>query len=145
MKTITIRQAFPLSIEEVFAVFSNHEAFGAMLGQKIVRIKNSASDDENGVGSIRRISMPLGLDFEETITEFQKNRYIAYEISKGSPLKNHRGQMSFTHSDKGCFLHYEIRFESKWPIPFFGSILAAQLKSSIGSAIKQFATKGNSS
>lgn len=141
MKTITIRQAFPQTIDKVFAVFSSHEAFGAMLGQKIVRIKDSSTDDKNGVGSIRRISMPLGMDFEETVTDYQHNSYIAYEISKGSPLKNHRGQMSFTHSDKGCFLHYEIRFESRWPIPFFSSILAAQLKSSIGSAIKRFAEK----
>ena len=51
----------------------------------------------------------------ETVTEFVPNELIVYEITKGSPLKNHRGEMRFTPEAGGTHLHYEVSFSSKLP------------------------------
>jgi len=41
------------------------------------------------------------------------NKLIVYEISKGSPLKNNRGELHFFSEEESSKLIYTIRFEPK--------------------------------
>jgi len=71
--------------------------------------------ERNGVGSIRSLRVAMLPAFEETVTAFVPNQLIEYRISKGSPLKNHRGVMTFAQSPDGCHLDYVIDFGAKIP------------------------------
>ncbi len=138
MKTITFRKTFAAPVEAVFPYFADHEAFGKVLGQNISRIKEGR-DCKNGVGSVRLIKLPLGLSFEETVLEYRENSYISYRVSRGSPVKDHLGKMSFNKSQDGCFLHYEIKFSSRYPLPGLEAILAAAIKRDIGAGLTRLA------
>jgi hypothetical protein len=89
-----------INLLKKFSDLSDHATFGRMLGVNIQRIKDSKHENYDGLGSVRLIkSFPVP-PFEETIVAFEPNILIAYEISKGSPIKNHRGEMHFSGQGK---------------------------------------------
>ena len=87
--------------------------------------------EPNGVGSVRRLSLPLTPAFEETVTEFERDRRIAYRITKGSPLRDHHGVMVFSETAGGSRLHYTIVFKGKLPL------IAAVIKPVLDRAIRK--------
>ena len=61
------------------------------------------------------------------------NELIGYEITRGSPLKGHRGEMRFTAEGTGTHLHYEIAFGSK--IPGVAVIVAQGLRKNVAKGL----------
>ena len=106
-------------ISDVFDVFSDHEQFGALFGAKS-RLFKSGTDALNGVGSARRFGFwPVG--FDESVVAYKENELIDYSVSRGSPLKNHLGQVRFREVEEGTQVDYTVQFESK--IPLMGGVL----------------------
>lgn len=106
-------------ITDVFDVFADHEKFGALFGAKS-RLFKSGSDAVNGVGSTRRFGF-WPVDFDESVVAYKENEVIDYRVSRGSPLKNHLGQVRFSEVEEGTLVDYKVQFESK--IPLMGSVL----------------------
>ena len=129
MQRLIFDQGFALPPEQVFDYFSEHENLQTLFGAKVTRLKNGDDGTRNGVGSMRQLKVGPGAPFEETITVSQPNELIEYKVTKGSPLKNHHGEMRFTPEGDGTNLHYEISFDGK--IPGSGPIIAALLKRNI--------------
>ena len=100
-----------------------------MFGAKVTRLKDGTDGNRNGVGSMRELKVGPAPPFEETVTEFVPDELIAYEITKGSPLKGHHGEMRFTREGDNTHLHYEISFASK--IPGVDFIVAQSLKRNV--------------
>lgn len=68
--------------------------------------------------------------FDETVTAFEKDKIVEYKITRGSPLKSHKGVMLFYPSGSGgSKLHDMIEFESKNPL--LGPVVRAGLENSI--------------
>src|SRR5215210_7728262 len=126
MQRLIFDQGFALTPEQVFSYFAEHENLEALFGAKVTRLKNGDDGTRNGVGSVRQLKVGPGTPFEETITVSQPNELIEYKVTKGSPLKNHLGEMRFTPEGDGTNLHYEISFDGK--VPGSGPIIAALLK-----------------
>ena len=84
MQEIYIDKTFKLPLDRVFAMLSDHERLGVVLGANIRRIKDGHQGGANGLGSVRLISLAPGLSFEETVTTFEDKKRIEYVISKGS-------------------------------------------------------------
>lgn len=135
---IQMNVEFNTPVENVFAVLSDHEAMGKVLGAKVKRVKDGEGN-VNGVGSVRRLTPAPFADFEETVTAFEPNRLVEYTITKGSPLKNHLGRMVFSESDGKTHLHYTIQFEPKLPIPLSGLLVKAILEKVILSGLHKLA------
>ena len=58
---------------------------------------SDGKDARNGVGSARKMSIPLTPSFVETNLVYKENELIEYAITSGiSPIKGHRGVMKFT-------------------------------------------------
>lgn len=127
------RSAIPLA--ELFARLSEHENLQTLLfaPAKVSRLR-SGHDSRNGVGSARRVKIPLSPVIEETVTAFRENELIEYRISNMTPLKNHLGVMRFSPDGAGSTLHYTITFESR--IPFAGPLVKAALGSVIRKNLK---------
>ena len=136
IKTITMTQVFNAPVNEVFSTLSNHEKFGQICGIKMRRVTDGA-DGENGLGSVRRISIGLLPSFEETITEFKENEYIQYKITQGSPIKNHVGELRFTGNGCKTTLNYSITLESK--IPLTSGVIASGLRYGISKGLQKYA------
>jgi len=115
MQRLIFDHDYALPPEQVFAHLSEHENLADLFGAKVTRLKDGTDGNRNGVGSSRELKVGPARPFEETVTEFVPNELIVYEITKGSPLKNHRGEMRFTPEAGGTHLHYEVSFSSKLP------------------------------
>ncbi len=134
---VAIKQVFNAPIATVFAALTDHNNFGQIVDAKIIRIKDSDNDNVNGVGSIRRITPLPFSHFEETVVTFESNKLMEYVVTKGSPIKNHKGRMEFSELDGKTQLSYTIEFEPK--IPFMGKILKGLIEGPLVKGLKALA------
>jgi hypothetical protein len=141
MQQIEIIQTFSKPVEKIFTDLSDHATFGLIIGANIQRIKDSKGEDKNGLGSIRLIKSFPAPPFEESIVAFEPNKFIAYEISKGSPLKSHRGEMHFSGEGKNSKLVYTVRFEPKVSFPIWGKLLSSLIEKPIRKGLKEYSDK----
>lgn len=141
MQEIYLEKTFKAPRETIFALLSDHEKLADVLGAPIKRIRDGQDGNLNGKGSVRELKLAPGLAFEETVTAFTPNALVEYVISKGSPLKNHKGSMEFSDAGNGTKLRYRIVFESKYPIPFFGQLVRWGLEQNIDKGLNKLAKK----
>ena len=136
---IKITQLFNAPVDTIFSLLTDHEVFGQVINTKIKRVVDSQSENKNGVGSVRRISAFPVPAFEETVVTFESNQLMEYVISKGSPIKNHKGRMEFTDEQGQTRLNYTIDFEPKLPFLLLGSILKNAIEKPIREGLMRLA------
>lgn len=113
---IHVQQRYAAPRDKVFAFFAVHENLMLVFNNQIRRIQDApAGDNPNGLGSVRSITMGPGLSFEERIETFVDNELIEYRVTKGSPVKNHLGQMRFADDPQGTVFDYRIRLQGRIP------------------------------
>ena len=135
VQKIDINMEFRRPVGELFALLSDHEKMGPILGANVKRTRDG-KDSLNGRGSVRTLNIGPLPSFDETVTAFEKDKLVEYKITRGSPLKNHKGVMQFYPSGSGgSSLHYTIEFESK--IPLLGPVVRAGLEYSIRRGLKK--------
>jgi hypothetical protein len=139
MQHIKIIQTFNKSVEKVFTDLSEHDTFGRIIGVNIQRIKDSKDTNKNGLGSIRLIKSFPAPSFEETIVAFEPNKFIAYEVSNGSPIKNHLGELHFSGEGERSKLVYTIHFEPKINFPMWGGLLKSLIEKPIRKGLLDYA------
>jgi uncharacterized protein YndB with AHSA1/START domain len=103
MQQIRISQDFALPVQRVYAYLAEHENLGPLFGARVTRLCDGATS-RNGVGSVRRLKVGPMPAFEETVTEAVENERLGYRITKGSPLRDHRGLMEFRPTATGSHL-----------------------------------------
>lgn len=113
---IEIVKDFQIPVERLFAYLGEHENLEAIFAPARIRRLSDGQGARNGVGSAREMRILLAPPFVETVTAYRENELIEYRITRGSPLKNHRGVMRFTAIPGGTRLHYTIEFEGKLPL-----------------------------
>jgi uncharacterized protein YndB with AHSA1/START domain len=134
MQRIEIDQDFALPVERVYAYLAEHENLGPVFGAKIARVRDG-DDSRNGTGSVRQLRIAVLPPFEETVTNAVPNELIEYEITKGSPLRNHHGMMTFTRRGEGSHLNYVITFGAV--LPGLERIIKPGLERAIRNGLKQ--------
>ncbi len=133
---VNFQQLFTAPPDRVFEYFADHEKFGRIWGGGFRRIKAGQDPNEpNGVGSVREIKAPAGAPFEETIVVFERPRRIEYVVSRGSPIKNHRGVILFQPAPGGTQLDYTISFDPR--VPLMGGLITGILKLSWRRGVKR--------
>lgn len=116
MQKIAVEQDFNVPVERAFAFLSEHENLSNLFPAKVTRVKDGDDGSRNGVGSVRKLRIAILPPFEETNTNVVENELVEYRISKGSPLRNHRGKMTFSPREGGgSHLRYEIEFGAVVP------------------------------
>ncbi len=138
---IQIRQLFKAPVDTIFNILTDHEAFGQVINAKIKRVVDSQGKNKNGVGSVRRISTFPVPAFEETVVAFEPNQLMEYVISKGSPIKNHKGRMEFSDEQGQTRLVYTIVYDPKLPFLFLGSILKKAIEKPIREGLQRLAER----
>ena len=140
-QTVRFEQFFAAPRDKVFAWFADHDKFGRIWPGKTRRIHESPDPREpNGLGSVREIRSG-GLTFEETVTGFDVPERIEYRITKGGPIKNHRGELRFSEVEGGTRLDYVIEFDPKLPLTggLIASILCTSFQRGIPRAVEDLA------
>ena len=136
---IQIHQSFNAPVETIFAILSDHESFGKVLATHIRRVVDSPDENKNGVGSVRRIRSFFLPAFEETIVTFEPNTLIEYVVSKGSPIKNHKGRMQFSQRNGKTILCYHIDFKPRLAFCFLGPLLKSAIETPIRKRLQALA------
>jgi hypothetical protein len=135
VQKIDINMEFRRPVGELFALLSDHEKMGPILGATVKRTRDG-KDSLNGLDSVRTLNIGPLPSFDETVTAFEKDKLVEYKITRGSPLKNHKGVMQFYPSGSGgSKLHYTIEFASK--IPLLGPVVRVGLENSIRRGLKK--------
>ena len=138
---IKIGQLFNTPVDTIFSLLTDHQAFAQVVNAKIKRVVDSQDENKNGLGSVRRINAFPAPAFEETVVTFEPNQLMEYVVSKGSPIKNHKGRMEFSDEQGKTRLNYTIDFEPKPPFLFFGSILKKAIEKPIRDGLKRLADR----
>ena len=138
-QNIIIRLSFNAPVETIFNILTDHESFGQVINARIKRVVDSQGENKNGVGSVRRISAFPAPAFEETVVTFEPNQLMEYVISKGSPIKNHKGRMEFSDDQGQTRLNYAIDFEPKLPFLPLGSIIKKAIEKPIRDGLQKLA------
>ena len=138
---ISITQSFNAPVDTIFNIITDHEAFGHVINTKTKRVVDSQDENKNGLGSIRRVNAFPAPAFEETVVAFEPNKLMEYVVSKGSPVKNHKGRMEFFDEQGKTSLTYTIDFEPKLPFLFFGSIVKNAIENPIRDGLKRLAER----
>jgi uncharacterized protein YndB with AHSA1/START domain len=134
MQKMRFVKDFDLPPEQVFEYFAEHENLGSVLGAAVTRVNDGTDGSRNGVGSTRRLKPPGPVPaFEETVTVFQPNDLIEYEVSKGTPLNHHHGEVRFTPAGSGT--HMEWKIEIGTALPGLDWLIARVLIRNIGGGL----------
>lgn len=141
VQRIEIKQTFNAPANEIFSVLTDHEAFGRLINTNIKRVVDAQGENKNAAGSVRRINMFPAPPFEESVIEFEQGKRMKYVVSKGSPLKNHFGEMVFSEDAGKTMLVYTIEFQPKIPFPFWGPLLKKMIENSMQKGLKKLAVR----
>ncbi len=114
MAHIEITQDFALPVERVYAYLAEHENLGPLFGAAVTRVRDGATA-RNGEGSVRSLKLGPLPAFQETVTKAVTDEVIEYRITKGSPLRDHVGVMTFAPKGTGSTLRYVIDFGAVVP------------------------------
>ena len=95
LQQINVSKEFDVSVERLFAHLAEHENLQRLFTPARVRRLTSGSETRNGVGSSRSIRPGPLPAFVETVTAYRENESIEYRITRGSPLRNHKGEIMF--------------------------------------------------
>lgn len=130
-QTVHVERDFSAPVERVFAYLSDHDNLGVLFAPlRVERIRDGEDGQPNGVGSARRLSLWGLLPLEETVVVAAPNQRIEYEITKGSPMRDHHGTMAFSSTPSGgSHLDYTIVFGSA--VPGLAPLAAANARRSI--------------
>lgn len=139
MQTITITQDFALPVARIYAYLAEHEHLGPLFGARVTRLRDG-HETRNGVGSVRSLKLGPLPAFEETIEEALVDQRIVYRITKGSPLRDHRGVMEFSSAGTGSRLVYTISFGAV--VPGLDRIVKLGLTRSLRRGLKAVDRKG---
>jgi len=138
---IVITQLFNAPVEIIFNLLTDHESFGRVINTKIRRVVDSKGENKNGLGSVRRADIFPLPGFEETVITFDPNHLMEYMITKGSPIKNHKGQMEFFSDNGKTRLKYIVDFEPKLPFLFLGTVLKKAIEKPLREGLLRIALK----
>ncbi|MFK8934085.1 hypothetical protein ABCA12_1612 [Acinetobacter junii] len=137
MQQINITQEFNAPVEKVFSILSEHENLNKLFAPAKVTRLSDGQDARNGVGSARKLSIPLTPSFVETNLVYRENELIEYAITSGiAPIKAHRGVMKFTDlGNNRSRLDYTISFKGR--VPFIGPIIKLALQNGVSRGLKK--------
>ena len=138
MQRIEITQDFALPVERVYSYLAEHENLGPVVGAQVERVRDGDTS-RNGVGSVRRLKVGPLPWFEETNTQVVPNELIEYRITRGSVLKDHRGEMRFSSHGTGSRLDYVIEFDAK--VPLTGPLLKKAIEGNVRKGLKDVDAK----
>ena len=134
MQRVIIAHDFDVPVEADFAYLAEHENLEPLLGAKVTRLSDGDDGTRNGPGSAREMKIGPLPSFVETVTEVVPDELIRYRITKGSPLRDHEGELRFTpNADGTAHLHWEISFGGV--VPGVAFIVAKGLERSIPSGL----------
>lgn len=139
MHTVRMEQRFTASPERVFALMTDHVAFGRAVDADI-RIEREGTPAPNGLGAVR-VVRAKGTTTREEVVRWEAPRSMHYKIVGASPLRDHLGMVEVLPDGAGSRVDYQIRFRVPWYLggALTGSLVSSLLQRQIGAGLARMA------
>jgi uncharacterized protein YndB with AHSA1/START domain len=139
MAVVEMEQRFAASPERVFALLTDHVAFGRFVGADI-QVERPGTPPPNGLGAVRMVRA-RGTAVREEVVRWEPPTAMDYRVISGAPLRNHLGRMRLTPDGTGTTLHYQISFDLPWWLGggAAAGFVARQLHRQIGDGLAKMA------
>ena len=139
MQTIRVEKTVNRSLEDVFAILSNHAGYARYPVVQKARLVKPGATDSNGLGAIRHVQVNQAF-FEEEIVDFQPPYRFGYRVKMvrlNAPLVPLSVQFPFEHLHGQIRLSQEqgktrIEWESRFRIPVPGGRLVEPVLRRLG-------------
>ena len=134
MQTVDVVHDSPLPPARAYAFLAEHENLGPLLGATVTRVRDG-HDSRNGVGSTRAVRVAVLPPFEEEVTAAEPDTLLEYRITRGSPLRGHRGRIALSPLGAGTRVRWTITFDS--PVPGLARVVALGLQRGIAKGLQE--------
>lgn len=133
MQSLEVVHDSPLPPSRVYAVLSEHERLGSLLGATVTRVRDGRTS-RDGAGSARSVRVwPLPA-FEEEVVATEPDASIDYRISRGSPLRGHRGRVALAPLGTGCRVTWTVSFDTA--VPLLGPLIRLGLRDRLAAGLR---------
>ena len=134
-----MEQRFAAPPERVFALLTDHVAFGRALGEDI-RLEREGVPAPNGLGAVRAIHA-RGLVIREQVVAWDAPHAMDYTVVSGAPFDDHLGAIRFAPDGAGTRVDYRIRFAWPWWLGggLVGGLVARTLERQIMAGLARMA------
>jgi uncharacterized protein YndB with AHSA1/START domain len=104
-------------IESVWDKLSNHVGMSQWSPGITVTMDKLGTDDANGVGAVRRISLPCpGPDIVEEVVAFEAPTLLGYKALSGTPFPGYAGEVRLTPAPSGTHISYTVSSSARFPL-----------------------------
>lgn len=122
MQLVEVQRFFPVSVDKVWARYTDHRAWARFVGTVQVTLQPEGRPEPNGVGCVRVFTLAGREVVAEEVTAFEPPARMTYRIVRGGGLlRNHAGEVLLVSEGEGCRLTWRCRFDS--PVPGLGPLL----------------------
>lgn len=120
----------------LFQLAADGSTWSAWLRPMVLRsaMERKGDPSPGGIGAIRRVGQWPVIFREQTI-EYEQDRRHVYTLLNRVPLKNYRGEASFTPSERGTDIRWRVSFTEA--VPGTGPVLCGTLKPLISFIVKR--------
>jgi hypothetical protein len=144
MRQIHVHESFHGSVDDVFAVVSDHENFLRGFGIEGCRVTTPGDEDRNGLGAIREIdSGPI--HFVEEVVRWDPPHRYDYQIRRMTlfgqpfPMEHERGWLELAESRGSVRVDWFSRFRLR--VPLVGGVMARGASIRLASTFRQLLTQ----
>ena len=105
------------SVDHVWSVLTDHEGMSSWGPGVTVKLLEDGKPLRNGVGAVRRISMPgpAPAIVEEVVT-FEAPHRFGYAAVSGVPFRDYSGEVVLTEVSGGTRINYSLRYRPRLPL-----------------------------
>lgn len=115
MYTLTVTKTIKAPVEEVFEVYTDHEALSQVPGVRTCRLTRPDNTEKNGLGAVRELDCGL-IRLREEITGFDRPHRMEYRIRNSRPRAEHEhGQVDFVETPQGTKITWTTVFGIRPP------------------------------
>ncbi|MGW6728026.1 SRPBCC family protein [Nocardia sp. NPDC055029] len=111
MKVRAFKQV-PLPVDVVWQTLIDHEGMSEWSPGIQVTLERPGDSDRHGVGAIRRVKGP-GVTIREEVTNCETERWLAYRVLSGLPLRNYRGEVFLSGRGDGCTISWMLMCDNR--------------------------------
>jgi len=120
--------------EVVWRAISDHARMPEWTPFRECVVMRPGKPDPNGLGAVRRVT-GTGTAIEEEVVLWDPPHRFDYRLTKGAPLRDHRGHVFLTPDGDGTHVQWTIRFRPV--VPGTGAPLRAVLQRAFAGALRK--------
>lgn len=137
MATFTLSETLPCDADDAWALMTDPDRMNAWSSARITLKDPGAADVADGVGALRRVTLPHGkVSFLEVVEGSTRPREFRYRVFRAGPLlRHHRGVQRVTAlPGGGCRIDWTVDVELVVPLLAHGMVayLRREVRSSLG-------------